>query len=76
MTKQNFDYDVSRAYPGLFPQILIDITQEMDGIKTKAKRGDFNGIHEHLAIINNIICEVMNENLDLVKLSRIKKNQQ
>lgn len=59
MTNKNSLYEEDKIYPGLCSEFLSDMAKEMEGIMVDAINNDIQGIHDHLAIINNTVIEML-----------------
>jgi hypothetical protein len=68
MTPGGLRDNFNKIYPSLVSQVLSDINQDMDEIKTEAMRNEFSGICEHLVIINNIIGFLIDKKLNPLKI--------
>ncbi len=65
--KQEQSKDEKTLFPELFTQYISDMTIEVEGIKIKSMRNDFQGINENLARINSAIMGIMDAILDLAE---------
>jgi hypothetical protein len=61
--QQNVVCKKSRNFEELFSESVSDIALELDGLKAKAMKNDFVGLHEHIARINNSLIGLMSSQI-------------